>query len=165
MTDLVYVGEFGSQVHAVDRDNGNIVWSAPAENWVWGAPAYADGVVYYADIDGNVFAVDAVNGEREVAGAGCRRCSDHARWLSTGSSMSPLKENRAMYPAGALTAFDAGNGEQMWRQLTHAPLFTAPVAVDDAVVVALQSESVHFDCLRSAKRAHLCGILPHRQEE
>jgi outer membrane protein assembly factor BamB len=62
--------------------------------------------------------------------------------------------------AGALTAFDAGNGEVIWRQTTVAPLFTAPVAVDEAVVVALQSESAILSAYDLASGAPLWSIAP-----
>ncbi len=67
-------------------------------------------------------------------------------------------------PAGALTAFDTANGTELWRQVTTAPLFTAPVAVDDAVVVALQSEVALLSAYDRLNGAPLWTIAPPAEE-
>jgi outer membrane protein assembly factor BamB len=63
-------------------------------------------------------------------------------------------------PAGALTAFSATDGQQLWRQLTPAPLFTTPVIVDNAIVVALSSESAVLSAFDRQSGAPLWTIAP-----
>jgi outer membrane protein assembly factor BamB len=58
---------------------------------------------------------------------------------------------------------DTANGQQLWRQVTPAPLFTAPVAVDDAVVVALQSESAILSAYDQQSGAPLWNITPPQE--
>jgi outer membrane protein assembly factor BamB len=51
------------------------VWSFDTEHWVWGTPAFYEGVVYVGDLAGNLYALDASNGEKLWdfrAGAGIR---------------------------------------------------------------------------------------------
>ncbi|MFN2141008.1 MAG: PQQ-binding-like beta-propeller repeat protein [Candidatus Promineifilaceae bacterium] len=158
--DLLYVGEFGSQVHGVDINNGDIVWSAQAENWVWGAPTYADGAVYYADIDGNVYAVDALSGEPrwQAKAAGAIQTAP----LVVDGIVFVASEGEASedVTGGALTAFDTSDGSQVWRVLTTTPLFTAPVSVGDAVVVALQNDTSLLNAYDLQTGAPLWTISP-----
>ncbi len=160
--DSLFVSEFGSQVHALNLANGDIRWSAPATNWVWGAPAYANGTVYYADIDGNVYAVDAQtgNGKWQAKAAGAVQTApvvlDDIVYVASEGESSDV-------PAGALTAFAAGDGRQLWRQVTPAPLFTTPVIVDNAVVVALNSESAVLSAFDRQTGAPLWTIAPPAQ--
>ena len=138
--DLVYIANFDSQVHALDIHTGEEQWAAAANNWVWGAPAYADGTVYYADVEGNIFAVDALTGA--------------AKWqqqMPGSTQTSPVVAGNIVYvasegessevPIGALRAFSVEDGRELWTTIAPAPLFTTPVIVDDAIIVALQSEA------------------------
>ncbi|MGD1996381.1 MAG: PQQ-binding-like beta-propeller repeat protein, partial [Anaerolineae bacterium] len=42
-----------------------LVWEFEGENWFWGSPATDGTTIYVADVDGNVYAVDAETGEEE----------------------------------------------------------------------------------------------------
>ena len=53
---------------------------------------------------------------------------------------------------GMLTAFEAANGAQKWQQVTPAPLFTSPVAVGEAVVVAPHDPSLQAPFLSAYNR-------------
>jgi outer membrane protein assembly factor BamB len=117
-----------------------LVWSASGQDWIWGAPALVDGVVYFVDVQGNVYAVDSETGAE--------------LWTqSIGLTVdtSPVVVDDRIYIAsqgaegseqGMLTALDIADGGQLWQQSTPAPLHTTPVVVEDTIVVALQSESV-----------------------
>jgi len=143
-------------MHALDLDSGDEVWTAEAQDWIWSAPALADGVLHYADSSGNVFAVDAVTGEpvwqsdirqmNEVEGVVLGTPAE----IKGAVQASPLVVDGVIYIAsvgneesgeGLLVALDAQTGEEIWQRTTPAPLFTTPAVVADTVVVALQSET------------------------
>ena len=137
---LIYVSDFDSQIHALDIFTGEEQWAAPANNWVWGAPAYADDVVYYADVDGNVFAVHAETGAPIWHGTtlGAVQTSP----VVDGDTVFVASEGESSeVPVGALTAFATEDGHELWTMPAPVPVFTTPVVVDDAVIVALQSDS------------------------
>lgn len=149
--DLVYVSSFDGGVHALDLSTGEPQWKAEAvdANWVWGAPAVQDGTLYFTDVRGNLYAVDAASGETQWTKA--------IETTDVSVQSSPVVVDDAIYvaaqragetPSGALTAYSAADGVQLWSQPTAAPLFSTPVVVGDALVVAPQSANgllVGFD--------------------
>jgi len=135
--DFIYVGSFDSKLHALNRQEyGSEAWAYETPDWVWGAPAVADGAVYFGDLQGNVFAVDAESGS--------------LLWQKTVTGpvqTSPVAEDNTVYFAsqgdvsaenGQLTAFSTDGGAQLWQQAAPAFIYTTPVIVGDEVVVALQ---------------------------
>jgi outer membrane protein assembly factor BamB len=61
--ETVYVGTFGSQLWALNAADGETKWFKSTTNWVWSAPALAEGVLYFTDVSGMVYAVDAETGD------------------------------------------------------------------------------------------------------
>lgn len=134
---LLYVGSFDATLHAYDLADGSPVWEATAEDWIWGAPTYANGRVYYTDKSGNVFAVDAESGE--------------SIWQTAVDGevhVEPVFQDGVLYvvgadptineaPDGYVSALDADTGSPIWQQtIDHGPVHTAPVLVNDSLVVA-----------------------------
>jgi outer membrane protein assembly factor BamB len=98
-----------------------------------------DGVVYFVDVQGNVYAVDGDTGE-----------PIWSQNMGLSVDTSPVVVNNTIYIAsqgnidtgqGMLTALDIADGRQLWQQTTPGPLHTTPVVVEDTIVVALQSDS------------------------
>ncbi len=134
---LLYAGNYDNKLHALDMVTGAEKWVAEAANWIWNAPALNDGRLYYADNDGFVYAVDALDGsplwEKPAQVAGPVQASPvYANGRLYIASTGDPKEGK-----GVLVALDAATGLQQWQQTTDAPLFTTPVIVDNVVVVAL----------------------------
>ncbi len=136
---LIYVSSFDGGVHALDIETGQERWKADAPDWVWGAPALLDGTIYFGDIQGNIFSVDALTGE--------------LLWTKTTGApiqSAPVAKDGIVYftsevsgetPTGALTAYAAEDGRQLWQVPTPAPLYATPVIVgDETLVIALQGE-------------------------
>jgi outer membrane protein assembly factor BamB len=64
-TGHLYVGSFARKIFDISTE-GEILDEYATHGWVWSAPALVDGVLYAADLDGWVYALDAENGLSEV---------------------------------------------------------------------------------------------------
>ncbi|MEZ4590705.1 MAG: PQQ-binding-like beta-propeller repeat protein [Chloroflexota bacterium] len=154
--NLVYAASYDRELHAIDIDSGNEVWSVQATDWIWSAPALADGTLYFGDSSGNVFAVDAASGDvlwesgvhsmNTVAGV----AQNPPLEIKGAIQASPAVQDGVVYFAslgngaseeGLLVALDAATGDELWQVTTSAPLFADPVIVGDVIVVAMQSEA------------------------
>jgi outer membrane protein assembly factor BamB len=61
----LYVGTFGNEMIAMDTNNGKIIWRYRTEDWVWSGPALDGEVLYFGDLNGNLYAINAVDGSVE----------------------------------------------------------------------------------------------------
>lgn len=140
--ELIYVGSFDEHAHAVNKEDGEIVWSAPAQAVVWAGTALAGDEVFYTDIAGNVYAVDALTGSEFWS-------KDLDQLLQA----TPVTEDGVVYIAaagdpnveqaerrGTLFALAVEDGSELWRAETSVPLFSTPVIVGEDIVVAVDSE-------------------------
>lgn len=57
--ETLYVGTFNSEVVQLDVSDGTILNRYQTDEWVWGEPVLADGMLYVADLDGVVYKLDA----------------------------------------------------------------------------------------------------------
>lgn len=61
--DTLLVGTFGKRLVALDAARqGAERWSVPADNAVWSGPTVRDGVAYFTDLSGGLYAVDLAAG-------------------------------------------------------------------------------------------------------
>jgi outer membrane protein assembly factor BamB len=153
--NLVYAASYDREVHALDMDSGDEVWVVQATDWIWSAPALANGTLYFGDSSGNVFAVDATDGSvlwesgvhtmNMVAGV----TQNPPLEIKGAIQASPVVQDGVVYFAslgnseseeGLLVAVEAATGEELWQTTTPAPLFSTPIIIGDVIVVALQSE-------------------------
>ncbi len=153
--NLIYVPSFDNKLHALNLDDGEEQWVAEATNWIWNAPAFVDDKLYYADSNGEVFAINALTGE-QVWQTGIHNMIvadgvvyDEPVEIKGAIQASPVFANDMLYIAsvgneeteeGLIVALSAETGEEIWQETTPAPLFATPVIVGDVVVVALQGE-------------------------
>lgn len=152
---LVYVGAYDNALHALDMNDGTEQWQVKATNWIWSAPALADGRLYFVDSSAQAYAVDAANGDllwqvavnemRQVAGT----LLPTPQKVKGAVQASPVVADGRVYIAsegnretdeGLLIALDANSGEEVWQRTVNSPLFATPVVIDDVIVVAMQSE-------------------------
>jgi outer membrane protein assembly factor BamB len=61
--ETLYVGTFGSKLLALDAATGEQRWEKATTNWVWSGPALDNGVLYFTDVAGMVYAVAADTGQ------------------------------------------------------------------------------------------------------
>lgn len=154
--NLVYAASYDSELHALDMDEGTEVWSVPATDWIWSAPALAEGTLYFGDSSGNVFAVNAADGDvLWQTGIHAMNVVAEVRQnppleIKGAIQASPVVQDGVVYVAslgnseseeGLLVALKATTGEELWQTTTPAPLFSNPVIIGDVIVVAMQSEA------------------------
>ena len=61
---VLYVGTFGSEVMALDSQNGAVLWRKPTEGWIWSGLTLANEALYIGDLKGNFYAFDRTSGEK-----------------------------------------------------------------------------------------------------
>lgn len=112
-------------LYAFDPETGQELWSVPAESFIIAAPTYADGVVYFGDSDGFVYAVDA-EAKRVLPGWPFQAEGDKGKraiWAS------PLVVDGRVYVAAQdhhLYCLDAETGEQIWTTQLGGAMAAAP---------------------------------------
>jgi outer membrane protein assembly factor BamB len=60
----IYIGSFTSEVVKVDPATGKDTVLTSTPGWVWGGPVTDGQNIYFADLDGNLFAVNAADGNQ-----------------------------------------------------------------------------------------------------
>jgi len=173
--NLLYVGAYDNVMHALDADTGAEKWTFTATNWIWNAPALANGVLYFADSSGQVFSVDAASGEEiwttsidemhEVEG----NLLPAPERIEGAIQASPVYFDGILYVAsegnriseeGLLVALDAETGEEIWQQTTSQPLYATPVIADDAIIVAMNAEAVTMTAYSLDSGDQMWSYLP-----
>jgi eukaryotic-like serine/threonine-protein kinase len=107
-------------LYAFDPETGQELWHVPANDLVLPAPAYADGVVYFGDSDGRMYAVDV---EARALKPGWTFEAEEAIWAS------PLVEGQRVYVASMdhhVYALDTETGEVVWSTRVGGAMAAAP---------------------------------------
>lgn len=123
----VYAGSFNATVGFVSS-NGEFQTAAEASNWLWGSPAFDNGVLYFADLNGNIYSVDAATGSQnwgELKPDGPIVASP----LVAGDQVYFGSEN------GTFIALDRDGGI-VWEKAIGGSLYTPPVLSGDTILVA-----------------------------
>jgi outer membrane protein assembly factor BamB len=95
-------------LYAFDPGTGQELWHVTAQNLILPAPVYADGVVYFGDSDGKVYAVDV---ETKSVKPGWPFQAKEAIWAS------PLVAGERVYVAAMdhhVYCLNAATGEKVW---------------------------------------------------
>jgi outer membrane protein assembly factor BamB len=122
---FAYAGDNNAALYAFDPETGQQQWSVPAENLIMPQPNYVDGVVYFGDSGGRVYAVD-VESKRIKPG-----------WPFEASASiwaSPLVEGGRVYVASMdhhLYSLDAESGDLIWEQELGGALAAPPRLADN----------------------------------
>jgi len=133
--DLVYVGTYSGEVHALGVGSGEQVWVYPPKSGgyigaVVGNPVIANGIIYTVSSDGKVYALNASNGKLKWA-----TDSPLADKLWT----SPAMQGDTLYVStldGHIYAVSLGSGELLeWSFAAEAGFASSPVIDGDTVYV------------------------------
>ena len=152
--NLIYVPSYDNKLHALNLGDGQEKWAADATNWIWNAPAFANDMLFYADSNGEAFAINATTGEpvwqKGIHGMAVVETVRYDTPIEIKGAIqaSPVYANEKVYIAsvgneeseeGLLVALSAETGEELWQRTTPAPLFSTPVIVGDVIVIGLHS--------------------------
>jgi outer membrane protein assembly factor BamB len=127
----LYVGSFGQLMNALNPQNGEILWSKPTTGWIWGGPTLDQGVLFFGDLDGAFYAMNAADGA--------------IRWQtppasSTGNSIPdrPLVISDTVYfnsENGTLFAASTTDGNPKSILQVDGKLYASPHAVGDFILI------------------------------
>jgi outer membrane protein assembly factor BamB len=129
---VLYAGTFGHEMVALDTHNGQVLWSFPTQGWVWGGPALDGNSLYFGDLDGAFYAVNA--GDKSVLWQHPPEAES-----SLAISDTPLVLQGVVYYTsedGTLYAVNAANGQQVWKQALGGKLYGSPVLSGDLILAA-----------------------------
>lgn len=128
----LFVGSLANEVVALSQETGAILRRAQSSGWVFSAPAYQDGLLYFGDLNGTVYAIDAstftekwkiqpdTGNNREISG-------------------TPLVKNGLLYFAnkgGFMFALDITNGAVQWsKQVTEDKIYAPLQSIGDTLLI------------------------------
>ena len=134
---VLYVGTFGSEIIALNAQNGEVLWRVPTDGWIWSGPTLAEDRLYVGDMNGNFYAFSATDGS--------------TIWKVTADKLggpiigSPLVDADTIYVGtevgkkeGNLIALDT-SGNIKWKQTVSGPLYPSPRLAGDLILVAPMS--------------------------
>lgn len=139
--EVLFVGTFAGQLLAVDAITGELLQTYDAEGWVWDTPALVDGVLYFGDLDGSLYALQFRDGQfNEVwrSHITTEEGQFRATPLVTDDLVIIGSDNKVVY---AVTR-DAGTIE--WQQEVEYEVVSSLIAVqgtEDHLVVTATEES------------------------
>ena len=124
----LYVGSFGSKVLAINAADGSVRWTANTKAWVWSDPSFNGSNVYVADIDGQLYSLDASSGQNS--------------WANVVPD-GPITGSPLLTTDGVIVATESGfvysldyTGKVLWSTSVGGKIYTAPVASGNLVLVA-----------------------------
>ena len=146
---VLYVGTFGGKLFALNAEDGSVLWEFSTtphpqtfllvletsnNGWVWSGPVLSDGILYFGDLNGYFYAIDAKNGQQI--------------WQLTPEDLdgeivgSPLVIEDDIYivsQGGTLFNYDTSR-KLKWERNIGAEIFTTPVSANDLILVAPKQE-------------------------
>jgi outer membrane protein assembly factor BamB len=130
--DTVYVGSFDDNLYAIDL-KGNLKWKFKTQGRLWEPPIEIDGTLYFGDLSGYVYAVDAATGEADWPQPGK---------VEGGVRATPLIANNKIYVGTdqfKLYALDM-NGNPFWQSPftgKDGEMFVVTPAITGTSLIAL----------------------------
>lgn len=131
-TGVLYVGTIAAEMLAIDSQSGRVLWRAPSEGWIWSGPQLDGDTLYYGDMEGYLYAVNAADGS--------------VKWRiqpDTGADRAivgtPLVVGEVVYfgaASGILYAVNTSDGSPRWNKVFEGKLHFGPVAAGDLILVA-----------------------------
>jgi outer membrane protein assembly factor BamB len=129
-----YIGSFDSAMVAMNISDAAPGWITPVQSWIWGAPLLVDGTLYFGDLGGNFYVMNAADGKIITS------------FQSDGGILaSPiLVDGNIVFvtESGTVYSLKPGETNPLSLEKLTAKLYTAPVAAGNLILVApFQSEA------------------------
>lgn len=153
--NLLLVGTFNRQMIALNiKRRGEVEWTFDAEGWVWGSPAVANGIAYFADNTGMTYAVDLTDA--------------HELWrneLDGSVTITPaLRDGKVFFvtEAGTVYSFETDSGKSLWTSNPNlnGSLLSDPVLAGDTLLVAVMGSECLISAIDTDSGAVRCLFQP-----
>lgn len=126
--DQVVAGTVGGRVTAYNVSDGAERWSFQAGAWVWAAPLANRDVLYVADLDGIVYALDSATGTERWRSATPRGDVRGSLALTGGVLVAATS-------SGSIFALDPASGAEQWHaQPAAGRLLASPLVLESGVL-------------------------------
>lgn len=125
---MLYVGSLASKLEKFDPATGKHQSVVDAKNWVWSTPALDGDILYFSDVDGNVYAFNTSTGSLEwepVQPDGAITASPLVR----ADHILLATESGSVFAVGR-------DSKPLWNQAVGGKIYTTPVAAGDLIIVA-----------------------------
>jgi outer membrane protein assembly factor BamB len=126
----VYVGTFGKELLALDGTNGSIKWRFSTHDWVWSGPVLENSVLYFGDLAGNFYALNAMDGTPNFT----------ALQVINPIVDTPLISGDKIYfTAESDTIYIVDMAGSITSRVVGGQLYSSPVLAGDTILVAPSS--------------------------
>jgi outer membrane protein assembly factor BamB len=153
---VVYVGSDDGNVYALNADNGTKIWNhtiSSAIGWnyfyetpeaIGSSPAVANNIVYIASDDGNIYALNAANGNK-LWNYTINSSTLTIRQPWPPFVSSPAVEDGAVYVGSGdnIYALNATSGNELWSYATDGWVESSPAVVNGVVYLGTDNGSVY----------------------
>ncbi len=129
---ILYVGTFGNEVLAIDSRNGEVIKRFETSQWVWSSPLLYEGRLYFGDLDGNFYAIDADTFQQVWSIQ--PETVDKRQIIG-----KPLAVNGKIYfgsETGNLFTVDPDNGSLLNTRTIGGKILAGPISTGDLILVA-----------------------------
>ncbi len=132
---VMYAGTFGKSLIAVDRQSGKVLWKLPTSGWVWSGPVMDGDNLYFGDVSGTLYAVNAADGSirwsKQLDDSRDRAIIDKP--LLLGDTLYFCSENGRFY------AVDPTSGTPRWSapKTLDGKLYGSPVVIGEQILVPI----------------------------
>ena len=143
---VVYVGDWGGHVWALDARSGQTRWRARIDGRIKGSLAASGGRVYVGTYDGHVYALSARSGKRVWRSSAQARLGGRGTFYST-----PAAAYGRVFIGntdGKVYAFGATTGRLLWSQSTGGYVYSSPAVWRRLILIG--SYDRHFYALDAA---------------
>jgi len=129
---MLFVGTFGKEVLSLDQQSGEVINRFSTGNWVWSSPLLYEGRLYFGDLDGNFYAIDAETFQQVWS---IQPETETKRQILG----KPLAFNGKIYfgsETGNLFTVDPENGALLNTRTIGGKILAGPVADGELILVA-----------------------------
>ena len=150
--DTIFIGGFDRKLYAINAADGSEKWVFETEGTIVSTPVVSGGTVYVGSFDRHVYAVDATSGEQVWRyPASEEEVNTPIGWFWA----TPVVHNGEVYAPnldGRVYVLDAASGRRISDFDLGAPISSAPVLVNDLLIVATTSTN------RSKQRGEIFSL-------
>jgi outer membrane protein assembly factor BamB len=124
----LYIGSFASKLEAVNPTSQQAHILANSDGWIWGGPVLDGDTLYFGDLSGHFYALQAASGDQTWAPV-------QPDGPIVGSPLVTPDFVVITTEAGGVYAIDR-DGKVVWNQTVGGKIYSAPVVAGDLILAA-----------------------------